>query len=182
MSHSSAITEDVTAIIADDHAMLRDGIKQILVSAGRISVVAEAENGIEAISLVRQHKPDLLTLDIAMPYAQGIEIYGEVRRWSPQTRIIVFTGLTAVGLLSELVALGVDGLFMKRGDPEGLSKAIPLILRGGKIIAPEILELLENRKEGIALTARERLIPNLEAACSNRAGVAININELMEIC
>lgn len=169
MSHISTPKDDVTAIIADDHAMLRDGIKQILGAAGTISIVGEAENGLEAISLVRQHKPDLLTLDIAMPYAQGIEIYGEVRRWSPDTRIVVFTGLTAVGLLSELVAAGVDGLFMKRGDPESLGKAIPLILRGGKVIAPEILELLEDREDGVELTARERQILSLvSTGCSNR--------------
>ena len=169
MSHISTPKDDVTAIIADDHAMLRDGIKQILEGAGTISIVGEAENGLEAISMVRQHKPDLLTLDIAMPYAQGIEIYGEVRRWSPETRIIVFTGLTAVGLLSELVASGVDGLFMKRGNPESLGKAIPLILRGGKVIAPEILELLEDREDGVELTARERQILSLvSTGCTNR--------------
>ena len=159
----------MTAIIADDHALVRSGIKEILGLTGRVNVAGEAENGLEAISLVRQHKPDLLTLDIAMPYAQGIEIFGEVRRWSPDTRIIVFTGLTAVGLLSELVAAGVDGLFMKRGDPEHFSDGVRLILRGAKVIAPEILELLEEKETNVELTARERQILSLVASgCSNK--------------
>lgn len=169
MSHNSAFDDDVTAIIADDHALVRSGIKDILGATERVTVVGEAENGLEAISLVRQHKPGLLMLDIAMPYAQGIEIFGEVRRWSPDTRIVVFTGLTAAGLLSELVAAGVDGLFMKRGDPAHLSEGINLILRGAKVISPEILELLEDKEAGVDLTARERQILSLVASgCSNK--------------
>lgn len=159
----------MTAVIADDHALVRAGIKEILGATGRVEVVAQAENGLEAISMVRQHKPDLLTLDIAMPYAQGIEIFGEVRRWSPDTRIVIFTGLTATGLLSELVAAGVDGLFMKRGDPAHLEDGIRLILRGAKVISPDVLELLEDKETNIELTDRERQILSLIATgCSNK--------------
>lgn len=169
MSHNSALDGDVAAVIADDHALVRSGIKEILRTTGRVEVVGEAENGLEAISLVRQHKPHLLTLDIAMPYAQGIEIFGEVRRWSPDTRIIVFTGLTAVGLLSELVAAGVDGLFMKRGDPAHFEDGIRLILRGAKVISPDVLELLEDKETNVELTDRERQILSLIASgCSNK--------------
>lgn len=153
-----------TAIIADDHALLRDGIRQILSSLEGITVVGEAEDGLQAIALVRQHQPSLLSLDLAMPYAQGLAIYGEVRRWSPNTRIIVFTGLTSVGILSELVAAGVDGLFLKRGDPQHMIGAVPLILKGGKVIAPEILELLQVNTPVSALTDRERQIISLIAS------------------
>ena len=169
MTFSPSVPDSVTAIVADDHAILRDGIKQILSAVTGIKIVAEASDGLEAISLVRQHRPHLLTLDMAMPYAQGLEIYGEVRRWSPDTRVVVFTGLTSVGLLSELVAAGVDGLFMKRGDPSRMREGIPLILRGGKVIAPEILELLEAGQPANELTARERQILSLVASgCSNK--------------
>jgi DNA-binding NarL/FixJ family response regulator len=169
VSHISSLDGELTAVVADDHALVRSGIKDILRSTGRVGIVAEAENGIEAISLVRQQKPHLLTLDIAMPYAQGIEIYGEVRRWSPETRIVVFTGLTAVGLLSELVAAGVDGLFMKRGDPVHLENGIRLILRGAKVISPDVLELLEDKQTSVELTDRERQILSLIASgCSNK--------------
>lgn len=153
-----------TAVIADDHALLRDGIRQVLTSIDGIKVVAEAGDGLQAIALVRQHRPNLLSLDLAMPYAQGLAIFGEVRRWSPDTRILVFTGLTSVGILSELVAAGVDGLFLKRGDPEHMTRAIPLILKGGKVIAPEILELLEDNAPVTALTDRERQIISLIAS------------------
>jgi DNA-binding NarL/FixJ family response regulator len=172
MSHGRLPKVSATAIVADDHKLLRDGIKQILLSIDSITVVAEACDGLEAISLVRRHTPDLLTLDMAMPYAQGLEIYEEVRRWSPETRVIVFTGLTSIGLLSELVTAGVDGLFAKRGDPDQLMESVPIILNGGKVIAPEIVELLENREPTASLTARERQILSLVATGRSNKEIA----------
>lgn len=172
MSLTSSKPPNGTAIVADDHAILRDGIKNIIASLGDVTVVAEASDGLEAISLVRQHRPTLLTLDIAMPHAQGIEIYTEVRRWSPDTLVAVFTGLTSVRLLSELVTAGVDGLFMKRGDPQRLADGLPLILNGGKVIAPEILEFLEANAPSGELTDRERQILSLVASGNSNREIA----------
>ena len=172
MSLTSSKPLNGTAIVADDHALLRNGIKNIIASVGDIEVVAEAGDGLEAISLVRQHRPTLLTLDIAMPHAQGIEIYTEVRRWSPDTLVAVFTGLTSVRLLSELVSAGVDGLFMKRGDPQRLADGLPLILRGAKVIAPEIVEFLEANTPAGDLTDRERQILSLVASGNSNKEIA----------
>ena len=179
MAHDRLPVIKATAIVADDHQLLRDGIKQILQSVDGISIVAEAQDGLEAISLVRRHKPGLLTLDMAMPYAQGLEIYEEVRRWSPDTCIVVFTGLTSLGLLSVLVTAGVDGLFAKRGDPDKLRESIPVILSGGKVIAPEIVAILEEGTPASSLTARERQILSLVATglsnkeIASRLGVSL---------
>ena len=74
-----------TAIIADDHAIVRQSLASILDAIGTVQVVAEAENGLETIALVKEHKPDLLLLDAAMPLARGVQVYGEARRWSPDT-------------------------------------------------------------------------------------------------
>ncbi len=172
MSLTSSKPLNGTAIVADDHALLRNGIKNIIASVGDIEVVAEAGDGLEAISLVRQHRPTLLTLDIAMPHAQGIEIYTEVRRWSPDTLVAVFTGLTSVRLLSELVSAGVDGLFMKRGDPQRLADGLPLILSGAKVIAPEIVEFLEANTPAGELTDRERQILSLVASGNSNKEIA----------
>ena len=73
-----------TAIIADDHDLVRRGLAAVLADIGGVELVAEAANGIEAISLVKQHRPTLLSLDAAMPLARGIEVFAEARRWSPR--------------------------------------------------------------------------------------------------
>lgn len=151
-----------TAVIADDHAMIRQGIAQILTSAG-VDVVAEASNGLEAIALVRKHQPTLLTLDIAMPYSRGIEVFGEARRWSPDTRIIVFSGMTSEGLLSELATAGAEAIFLKREEIAAFTAAIPDILAGRSLLGPGVAEILAAAAEREQLTAREKQILSLVA-------------------
>jgi len=152
-------------IIADDHAIVRAGLKAALETEGlidvrNIRVVAEAEDGVEAIAAVRQHRPDLLLLDVQMPHAGGSEVALEIRRWSPDTKIIVLTGISAIGKLSELIDLGVDGLFSKATSNDELYAAIPKILRGGRHISSHIVTQLENAPKITPLTERERQMLN----------------------
>lgn len=154
------------AIVADDHAIVRSGIKAALETPGLITpegieVVAEAANGIEAISAVRQHKPDLLMLDVQMPMAGGVEVLFEARNWSPETKIVAMTGVTAVGLVSALVDAGVDGLFSKADDNSEMYQRLPGILKGRRYIAASFLNILEDAKDQGELTGRERQILNL---------------------
>lgn len=160
-----------TAVIADDHALIRQGICQILISAG-VDVVAEASDGLETIAMVRSHQPKLLTLDIAMPYSRGIEVFGEARRWSQDTRIIVFSGITSTGLLSKLADAGADAIFLKRGELKAFSDAIPRILNGERVFGPGVAELVETSQNTSNLTAREHQILSLIAQGLNNRGIA----------
>lgn len=158
-----------TAVIADDHAIVRSGLKtalenQKLVDGHIIDVVAEAGNGLDAIAAVKQYRPDLLVLDVSMPIAGGVEVLVETRRWSPDTRIIVFTGISAMGKVTELIDAGVDGLFSKAEDNQGLYKHVPMILQGGRYISPFFTEIMDNAPQQSALTDRERQILNLIVA------------------
>lgn len=148
-----------TAVIADDHPMIRQGLAQMLQTAG-ITIVAEAGDGLEAIAMVRRHKPTLLLLDIAMPYARGIEVFGDARRWSPETRIVVFSGMTSAGLIGELAQAGADGIFLKREDLSALAASIPAILRGEKARGPGVEALIESAGK-TDLTLREREVLGL---------------------
>lgn len=155
-----------TAIIADDHAIVRSGLRSALETPGLIeetglAVVAEATNGLEAIAAVRRLRPDLMLLDVQMPHAGGVEVLLEARRWSPATRIVVLTGIVAVGKLAELVEVGVDGLFSKATPNDALYAALPKILRGGRQIADEIVAMLDEAPRVAPLTDRERQILNL---------------------
>lgn len=151
-----------TAVIADDHGLIRQGIAQILTSAG-LQIVGEAADGLEAVAQVRAHQPTLLTLDIAMPYARGIEVFGEARRWSPDTKIMVFSGMTSTGLLRELDDAEADGIFLKRGDLEQFSRAVPRVLAGERVVSDDAKELLATEDQTTDLTLRERQILSLVA-------------------
>lgn len=158
---ATATSPHYSAIIADDHQIVRAGLKAAmetpgLVETSGIKVVAEAGDGVEAIAAVRQHRPHLLLLDVSMPKAGGVEVVGEVKRWSPATRIAVFTGVTAPGLVGSLINAGIDGLFSKAAPNEYMYEKLPVILRGGKAIAQSFLDILEREPRQEILTDRER--------------------------
>ena len=152
---------EYTAIIADDHEIVRSGLRSALEAPGvvedkGIRVVAEAENGFETLAAVKQHRPDLLLLDLTMPLSGGAEVFNEIRRWSPDTKTVVFSSVTSGGLLAQLVEAGVDGMFAKGGPNQLLYEKLPLILRGGRFIATECLEMIGDRPAAPSLTPRER--------------------------
>ena len=146
-----------TAILADDHPMIRQALRQIL-SDLRISVVAEADDGLQAIAHVRAHQPDLLVLDISMPHARGIEVFAEARRWSPATRVLVLSGMTSSGLFGDFIEAGAEGVFLKSSDMSALTAAIPAILGGNTVIGKEVSDLLKTKNSADTLTLREREI------------------------
>lgn len=155
-----------SVVLADDHEVVRAALRNAfetpgLVEAEGLDVVAEAMTGREALAAVKRHKPSLITLDVSMPDVGGHEVIHELRRWSPQTRIAVFTGVTAPGLISSLVQSGVDGLFSKSGTSQTLLEKVPHILRGGHFVDERFLQILENEPGAPALTAREHQVLNL---------------------
>ncbi|MEM7492496.1 MAG: response regulator transcription factor [Pseudomonadota bacterium] len=151
-------------VIADDHGLVRGALKDLIADIDGAEIVAETDNGLEAITLARLHRPDLLTLDSAMPLAKGIEVYGEVRRWSPDTRIVVITGFAAVGHLADWIDAGVDGLFLKTCGTDELRKGLELVLSGGAFVSSAVMEKLEFHETDASLTTRERQILHLIAA------------------
>jgi len=155
-----------TVVIADDHEIVRDAVHGYIqgASAGAGSgyeLVATAGNGIETIAVIKAHKPDLLFLDISMPLASGAEIIHDIRRWSPDTRIIVFTGITSPGLLASVVESGVDGLFSKGAPVGDMFDKLRIILQGKRYIVPELLSLIQQGKQAGMLTDRERQTLNM---------------------
>lgn len=161
-----------TAIVADDHGIARRGLAAILASLGDVDIVAEADNGIVAIAMVKQHRPDLLLLDAAMPLARGIEVFAEVRRWSPATRVIVVTGFTGAALLADWLAAGVDGLMLKSCSDADLRTGFAAVLAGGNYVAAEVAERIAKDGERSALTAREREVLALIATGHMNVAIA----------
>lgn len=152
-----------TVLIADDHQVVREGLIDILSSIPNTTLVDEAENGLEAIGATKHHKPDLLILDAAMPLANGIEVLADAHRWSPDTRIILFTGFTAARLMSEWLQAGVDGILLKSCSKDEIKLGLETVLAGGRYIAKDAEMRLVETSETEALTAREREVLSLIA-------------------
>jgi DNA-binding NarL/FixJ family response regulator len=143
-----------------------------LIEPEGIRVVAEAGDGLSAIAEVRRHRPNLLLLDVSMPMAGGVEVLIEARRWSKETKVVVLTGISAVGLLSDLIETGVDGLFSKASDNAEFYEKLPGILRGQRHIAEMFLKLLEEVPAVPVLTDRERQTLNLVLAGRSNKEIA----------
>ncbi|GAA4035694.1 LuxR C-terminal-related transcriptional regulator [Parerythrobacter jejuensis] len=158
-----------SAVVADDHAIIRQALTSALGESDElegleIMICEEVENGIEAIGAIRKHRPDLLMLDVSMPHAGGTEVLLEARRWSPETKVVVFTGIAASGKIAEIVDAGADGVFCKSDDLAELTRAIPRILQGARIICARYLAELEKVADRSPLTDRERQVLNLVVA------------------
>lgn len=163
-------------LIADDHAIVRNAVHMILTSMSGVEVVGEAENGIATVALTKRLKPDLLLLDVAMPHMGGLAAIGEVRRWSPETRVAVLTGINRATTLSELRASGAVGLLLKSCTPQELAEGLSAIIAGEEYIAESARELLDPDGPVAALTMRERQILNLAAQGRTNAEIARMLN------
>jgi len=165
------------AIIADDHQIVRGGLRAALEAPGLIEdagieVVGEAENGLVAIELTKRHRPDLALLDVSMPFASGAEILVDLRRWSPDTKLVFLTAITSPGLLASLVEAGADGLFSKASDNTELFDKLPLILRGGRYVEARLAESIREATPMPDLTQRERQTLTMIVAGKSNAEIA----------
>ena len=157
--------------------IVRSGLRAALETPGvampdGVEIVAEVENGVEAIAALRKLRPDLLFLDVAMPMAGGAEVLIEARRWSEDTKVIIFTGVSAVGKISELIELGVDGLFPKSAENAELFSNISGVLAGCRHIAETFQTMLEEDARPSPLTERERQVLNLIIAGATNKEIA----------
>jgi DNA-binding NarL/FixJ family response regulator len=159
-------------VIADDHAIVRSAVRMILASIEGVELVGEAEDGLETIALAKRLSPDLLLLDVAMPHVGGLAAIGEIRRWSPDTRVAVLTGITRALTLSQLRASGAVGLLLKSCPPQELAEGLRAIVAGEEYIATSVRRLLDASEAAPVLTMRERQILSLVAKGRTNVDIA----------
>jgi DNA-binding NarL/FixJ family response regulator len=128
----------IRVLIADDHAIVRDGIKALLTLADDIEVVGEAGNGREAIERVEALEPDVVVMDIAMPGLGGLEATIEIKRTHPRTKILVLSQYEDREYIRRFLKIGVSGYVLKKSAGTDLTGAIRAIFRGGLVLDPEV--------------------------------------------
>jgi DNA-binding NarL/FixJ family response regulator len=154
----------VKILIADDHDVIREGIKSILSKETDYKVIGEASDGEEVIQKVKELKPDILLLDITMPKRSGLDLIRQVHYLSPSTKIVIITMHRANIYIDKALKLGVKGYLLKENVVEDLIPALRRIERGEYYISSKATEYLVERvtqeKEyeigGVTLSERER--------------------------
>lgn len=170
----------LTVVIADDHHLVRTGLRsvcdQLTIGENRAEVVAEACDGFEAISFTKDLQPTLLLLDGGMPLASGMQVFNEVRRWSQATKVVVVTGFTSQGQVTDWVGAGVDGLFFKSCPPDELLAGLEMVLAGKTVYSSAVNNVLVEAESSTELTRRERQILHLLAAGSSNKEIARDLS------
>ncbi|WP_423224179.1 response regulator [Candidatus Amarolinea aalborgensis] len=125
-------------LLADDHAVVRKGIREFLEEDGEIRVVAEATDGADAVRLAGEHQPHVAVLDVQMPVMNGIEATRQIKAAYPDVRVLILTAYDDDPYVFALLRAGADGYVLKNTDPDDLVRAVKAIAAGGKVLAPDI--------------------------------------------
>lgn len=128
----------IKVLVVDDHPVVRKGIRSLLAEEEDIQVVGEAVNGLEAIALLKQVKPDVILMDLVMPEMNGIEAIQEIVKLIPDARILVMTSFAADDKVFPSIKAGALGYLLKDSDPEDLIRMIRQVHRGELSIHPTI--------------------------------------------
>ncbi len=137
-------TTAIKLIIVDDHAVIREGLKQIIGSTEDIVVVGEAENGFDAIKLSRQLEYDIMLLDISLPDKNGIEVLKQIKKESPQVAILMFSIHREDQYAVRAHKSGASGYLNKQASAEEILRAIRQLASGLKYISPELAQEMAN--------------------------------------
>ncbi len=130
--------DHIRILIADDHALMRDGIRRVLEREADFEVVAEAEDGKEAIVLTESLRPDIAIIDIAMPNVDGIEATKQIKALCPGTAVLILTAYDADEFVFGLVEAGAAGYLLKSVQSQELIQAIRAIRAGESVLHPSI--------------------------------------------
>ncbi len=168
MSDEARRTKGVRRIVvADDHAIVREGIRTVLSAVDGLEVVAEAADGEEAIHAVAETEPDLVVLDINMPGVNGLDATRQIRAQYPDVAVLILSMHDNPEYILEAVRAGAQGYILKDAGPAELRRAVELVLSGEDFFSPRVnqqislalrgeLEVQQQRAKLDLLTARER--------------------------
>ena len=162
-------------VLADDHVILRQGLKRILEHAADMAVVGEASDGLALVRLLQRLPCDLVILDISMPRLRGIEAISEIRAVQPHLKVLVLTMHRELELLNAALSEGANGYVLKEDADTQLFAAIGKIRKGGTYVSPKLADEMTHdwarspHKDGVPaadgerLTLRERQVLKLTA-------------------
>lgn len=174
----------INVMLADDHVLIREGIKQLLEFDGSMKVIAEASDGIECLEKLKNVKPDILLLDINIPNMNGIDVLKELKEKNDPLKVLILTVHSEVEYLVKAVDIGANGYILKDSGSAELKQAINAVIDEGSYIQPNLIPALNSRlinrdmdKEKLAsLTKREVEILTQVACGMFNKEIAVNLN------
>lgn len=136
--------ETIKAVLADDHGVVRSGIKSLLESEGDIQVIAEADNGQDALNKVEAYTPDLAILDIRMPVMNGIEATRRIRKMAPHTKVLILSMHDDENYVLQSVECGASGYLLKGSSKDEFLRAVRKVHAGEKYFSADVAKIFVN--------------------------------------
>ena len=136
--------EPIKVMIADDHSLIREGLRQLLEFDGSIKVVGEASNGEECLIKLEEFNPEVLLLDINMPEKNGIDVLKQMKADQSRIKVLILTVHNELEYLISAVDIGVDGYILKDSESSELKQAIRAVRDGEEYIQPNLIPALNN--------------------------------------
>ncbi|WP_370476627.1 response regulator [Tamlana flava] len=178
----------IKVVLADDHVLVRDGIRALLEDQSGIIVVDEASNGKEALEIIEKNKPDVLIVDIRMPEMNGIEVVGEINKHHKDVKTLVLSMHDSEEYVVQSIQAGADGYLLKGASKEEFLKALNKVASGGKYFTGDVSAIIMNnfvngntsvpaprkepKEDPFNLTKRERQILELVLQLKNNKDIA----------
>lgn len=128
----------IRVLLAEDHTIVRKGLCALLVDEPNIEVIAEAEDGREAVQMAQQLLPDVVLMDFSMPGLNGLEATRQIKRWVPEVKVLVLTRHTDEEYVSQVLRAGASGYLVKKAAPAELVSAIRAVSGGDSFLSPAI--------------------------------------------
>lgn len=177
----------VRVVIADDHKIVRQGLRALLESAGDFEVVAEAEDGHQAVEAAAQKSPDVILLDLSMPGLSGVEALRRIKADQRRIKVLVLSMHTTSEYVRAALRAGADGYLVKGAGVKDLSEALRAVMSGRQFLSPQVeraalLDLLEGPGVSVPadpleqLTPREREVLQLIAEGHSNKSVAAKLD------
>ena len=179
--------EKIKVVLADDHVLVRNGIKALLEDESDVEVIEEASNGKEALAVVSKTNPNLLIVDIRMPEMTGIEVVGEIKKTYPNVKTLVLSMHDSEEYVVKAIQAGADGYLLKGASKEEFMKALHKIVQGGKYFTGDVSNIImdnfvnnpnaqtvktESKELPFKLTKRESQILSLVLELKNNKDIA----------
>jgi len=150
----------ITVLLADDHAIVRQGLGALLKADGSFKIIGEAKNGREAVELARTSKPDVILMDIAMPLLNGLEATRQILTANPAARIIILSAHSDDAYVDRMCAAGVAGFVEKQTSADILAEAIHEVAKGKTFYSPSITKrMMDGRNRSISRDGLARVGP-----------------------
>jgi len=166
----------IRVLLADDHAIVRNGVAQILNEQSDIRVVAQAADGVEAVALYRRERPDVTLVDLRMPLLEGVEVVERIRREFADAVLVVLTTYDSDDDIDRALRAGAKAYLLKDVSPQDLVACVRTVRAGGTWVSPTIASKLVERMTRVQITPREMAVLRLLAAGKANRAIARSLS------